>query len=92
VSFEWDEHNLRKIRAHGIRREEAEQALTNNPILAYEQIIEGEIRFMYYSETDAGRVLALIHTERGDELRVVTAYELSAAQKRDYLSRRLRGE
>jgi len=90
--FEWDEHNLRKIRAHGIRREEAEQALGNNPVLAYEQTVDGEIRFMYYSETDAGRLLATVHTERGSGLRVVTAYDLGAAQKRDYLRMRLQGK
>jgi uncharacterized DUF497 family protein len=90
VGFEWDEHNLRKIRAHGIRREEAEQALANHPMLAYEQVVDGEIRFMYYSETGAGRLLAVIHTERGDALRVVTAYDLSASQKRRYF--RMRAE
>jgi hypothetical protein len=36
--------------------------------------------------------LAIIVTERGEKLRVVTAYNLDAGQKRDYLSRRARGE
>jgi uncharacterized DUF497 family protein len=92
LTFEWDRNNLRKIRAHGIEREEAEQALANNPILAYEQMVEGEIRFMHYSETDAGRLLAVVHTERGSELRVVTAYRLSATQKRDYFRVRFQGQ
>ena len=35
--FDWDENNLRKIRAHRIRRGEVEQALSNSPILIYEQ-------------------------------------------------------
>jgi hypothetical protein len=30
LMLEWDRNNLRKIRAHGIEREEAEQALANN--------------------------------------------------------------
>jgi len=30
--FEWDRNNLRKIRAHRIKREETEQALLNDPI------------------------------------------------------------
>jgi len=30
--------------------------------------------------------------ERGERIRVVTAYGLDAGQKRDYLMRRLRGE
>ena len=90
--FEWDRNNLRKIRGHQIKREEAEQALFNDPILIYEQDIEGERRFVYYGETNAGRLLAVIVTERGGNVRVVTAYDLDAGQRRDYLKRRAEGE
>ncbi len=90
--FDWDRGNLRKIRAHRIRIEEAEQALLNDPILIYEQVAEGEPRFVYYGETNSGRLLAVIVTERGEKIRVVTAYDLDAGQKRDYLNRRLKGE
>jgi uncharacterized DUF497 family protein len=85
-------NNLGKILAHGIKREEAEQALTNEPIPIYQQEVAGEERFVYYGETDAGRLLAVIVTERGERLRVVTAYDLDAGQRRDYLGRRLEGE
>ena len=90
--FEWDRNNLRKIRAHRIKREEAEQVLFNDPIPIYEQDVEGEARFVYYGETDTGRLLAVIVTERGYRLRVVTAYGLDAGQKRDYFGRRVKGE
>jgi uncharacterized DUF497 family protein len=90
--FKWDRNNLRKIRAHRIKREETEQALLNDPIPIYEQNVEGELRFVYYSETNAGRLLAVIVTERRDDLRVVTAYDLDAGQRRDYLRRRAQGE
>ena len=90
--FDWDANNLRKIRAHRIRREEVEQALANGPIPIYEQDVEGEVRYVYYGETDTGRLMAVIVVERGERIRVVTAYGLDAGQKQDYLSRRLRGE
>ncbi|MBF8305833.1 MAG: hypothetical protein HW398_1021 [Acidobacteria bacterium] len=90
--YDWDRGNLRKICAHQIEREEAEQALSNDPIPVHEQDVEGEQRFVYYGETDAGRLLALIVTERGDNIRVVTAYDLDAGQRRDYLARRAQGE
>ncbi len=90
--FDWDRSNLRKIRAHRISREEVEQALINDAIPIYEQDVEGERRFVYYGETDAQRLLALVVTERGTKIRVVTAYDLDAGQKRDYLTRRLQGE
>jgi uncharacterized DUF497 family protein len=89
--FEWDRNNLRKIRAHRIKREEVEQALLNDPIPIYEQDVEGELRFVYYGETNASRLLAVIVTERSDNLRVVTAYDLDAGQIRDYLRRRTKG-
>lgn len=90
--FEWDGSNLRKIRAHNIKREEAEQALTNDPIPIYEQDVQGELRFIYYGDTNAGRLLAVVVTERGDCLRVVTAYDLDAGQRREYFRRRVEGE
>jgi uncharacterized DUF497 family protein len=89
--FEWDRNNLRKIRAHGIRPEEVEESLANDPLLIYEQQVEGEIRFLYYSETGAGRLIAAVVTERKNKLRVVTAYDLDPGQKRDYFAHRAAG-
>ena len=90
--FEWDDANLRKIRAHRIQRLEVEQALANDPIAIYDQDIEGETRYVYYAETLRGRLLAIVVTERGEKIRVVTAYDLDAGQRREYLERRMRGE
>ncbi len=90
--FEWDRSNLRKVRAHRISREEAEQALSNDALPIYEQDVDSERRFIYYGETDAGRLLAVVMTERRGKIRVITAYDLDAGQKRDYLTRRLHGE
>ena len=90
--FEWDENDLRKIRKHRISPSEAEEALLNEAILVYEQYFEGETRFVYYGETNNGRLLAVVMTERGDNLRVVTAYDLGPKQKRRYLIRRFEGE
>ena len=64
----------------------------NGPIPIYEQDVEGEFRFVYYGETDAVRVLAVVVAERGDKVRVVTAYDLDAGQRRDYHARRAQGE
>jgi uncharacterized protein len=89
--FQWDRNNLRKIRTHDIKREEAEQALLNDPIPVYEQDVEGEMRFVYYGETSVGRLLAVVATERGNDVRVVTAYDLDAGQIRDYHEGRARG-
>jgi len=90
--FDWDESNLGKIRAHRIGRVAVEQALSNDPIPIYEQDAGEESRYVYYGETDSGRLLAIVLTERAQRIRVVTAYDLDAGQKQDYLARRVRGE
>ena len=90
--FDWDRNNLRKIRAHRIKRDEVEEAVKNDPIPIYAQDVESDRRFVYYGETNGGRLLAVIVTERGDAIRVVTAYDLDGGQRRDYLKRRAQGE
>ena len=52
--FDWDTNNLRKIRAHRIKAEEIEKALSNDPIPIYEQHVEGEVRYVYYGEDRFG--------------------------------------
>ncbi len=90
--FDWDESNLRKIKVHRVGADEVEEALSNGPMLIYEQDADGENRFVYYGETCRGRLLAIVLTERGKKVRVITAYSLDAGQKRDYLTRRSKGE
>jgi uncharacterized DUF497 family protein len=83
---------LKKIRAHRIKAVEVEQALSREPVLIYEQDAEGEARYVYYGETASNRLLAVVLTERDEKIRVITAYDLDAGQKRDYLERRAGGE
>ena len=90
--FDWDRHNLKKIKAHGIDAAEVEETLSFSPIAIYEQDAGGESRYVYYGETASLRLLAVVLTERNDKIRVITAYELDAGQKRDYFERRLKGE
>jgi uncharacterized protein len=89
--FNWDQHNLKKIRAHRIKSVEVEEALSRDPILIYEQDAYEE-RYVYYGETKRSRLLAIVLTERKGRIRVITAYDLDAGQKRDYLKRRAEGE
>jgi len=47
-----------KIRAHRIKQIEVEQAFFRDPILIYEQDGNGEIRYVYYGETEGNRMIA----------------------------------
>lgn len=53
--FDWDANNLRKIRSYRIKADEVEKALSNDSIPIYEQNVEGEVRYVYYGETDPSR-------------------------------------
>jgi uncharacterized DUF497 family protein len=91
AAFDWDGNNLRKIRAYRIKSDEVEQGPSNSPVSIYEQDVHGELRYVYSCETKSGRIPAVILVERSEQIRVVTAYDLDAGQKRDYLARRVRG-
>lgn len=86
--LEWDQDNLGKILTQRIEREEIEQALMNNPIPVLEQDVEGDFSYIYYGETNAGRLLSIVVMESGDGVRVLTAGDLGAEQRSDYLQRR----
>ena len=49
--FDWDRHNLKKIKLHGVSAVEVEEALSISPVLIYEQDADGESRCVYYGET-----------------------------------------
>lgn len=65
--FDWDRNNLRKIRAHRIRQVEVEQALTRDSIVIYEQDADGEVRYVYYGQTEGNRMIAVVLTERDEK-------------------------
>lgn len=92
IVFDWDRNNLKKIKAHRLQATEVEEALSREPDPVYEQDAGSEARYVYYGETGRGRLIAMVVTERGGKIRVITAYDLDAGQKRDYWKRRARGE
>ena len=71
--FIWDSANIDHIAAHAISTEEAEQVINNEPLDIERQFRNGETRFVHLGETLEGRVLFVIVTLRGENLRVVTA-------------------
>ena len=86
-AFDWDEHNIGHIAGHFVTPEEVEQVLLNDPVDLEFQLEEGdEERWPYIGETNAGRILRVVVTLRGDRLRVVTAFEPSKQNKLGYLA------
>src|ERR1017187_3839602 len=86
--FDWDEANSEHIALHGVKPEEAEQALENDPVDLDYEVVEAEDRRTSIGHTDRLRVLKLVWTLRGDAVRVVTALDASKNEARAYLQAR----
>jgi uncharacterized protein len=89
--FEWDAGNVDHIAEHGVEPEEAEEALRDPhrrrlPL----DSSEGELRWSAIGMTSAGRVLFVVFTVRDRAIRVVTAYDGTETEKRQYRRQRRR--
>ena len=84
VELVWDDANRRHIARHGVSPEEAEEAVTIDPLDAGIQQHEGEPRILCFGRTKAGRLLTVVYAERGGKVRIVTAYEMTKSQQRLY--------
>jgi uncharacterized DUF497 family protein len=88
MEFDWDTENTNHLKLHHVRRTEAEQVLRNDPIAVQYQEHGGEERVLVLGQTNAGRLLALVYTERKTKIRVVTAYAMSKRLEVIYFSER----
>jgi len=88
VEFNWDSQNLKHIARHRVTPQEAEQALRNDPLVVQFQEHAVEERVLCLGQTDRGRLLAVVHAERGRAIRVVTAYPMTSRQQGIYLRER----
>jgi len=78
--FEWDDGNRPEIADHNVTEAECVEALADPmrvPRHAYNVTYEGfgeEERFGIIGRTEAGRLLVVISTPRGEGFRVITAW------------------
>jgi uncharacterized DUF497 family protein len=84
MDFDWDSNNIEHIARHNVTPEEAEQVIQNDPLEAPATIRNGETRTVHLGETDAGRVLIVVVTERTNMYRVVTARPAKKKEREFY--------
>ena len=84
MEFDWDAANVRHIGRHRVSAAECEQAYSNGPLVIERQKRKSERRRLCLGETDAGRRLAFVVTERKGKIRFVTAYPMDAKQREIY--------
>jgi uncharacterized DUF497 family protein len=86
--FEWNDANLRKVAQHDVFPDEAEEVILNNPIDLEFETLSGEERVRQVGETNSGRLLVVVSTWRGENIRVVTAYPASKLLRTLYLKQK----
>lgn len=87
--FEWDHGNARKsVEKHDVGQAEAEQVFFNDPLLVVDDAGHSlrERRLHALGRTDAGRLLHISFTLRGDGrlIRVISARTMSARERKRY--------
>ena len=72
-------------RKHGVRFSHAEQALRDPMALTMEDPdAEGEQRFITLGMDDLGRLLVVVHTPRGERVRLISARKASKGESENY--------
>jgi uncharacterized DUF497 family protein len=88
MQFAWDSANTAHIARHQIIPDEAEQVIQNEPLDVKVQLRNGEERMLHLGETDSGRVLVVVVTERNEQLRVVTARPANKKERAFYAAQK----
>ena len=74
--FEWDPKKaLRNIKTHGVSFDEASTAFRDPLSRTIDDPLhsEGQERFVLIGQSVRGRLLVVVHTERGDRIRIISA-------------------
>jgi uncharacterized DUF497 family protein len=86
MSFEFDPVKARSnLRKHGVSFAHAEQALRDPLAFTIEDPdAEGERRFVTLGMDALGRVLVVVHTQRGERTRLISARKASRGEAVQY--------
>ena len=87
VGFQWDEGNIDKnLIKHNVENWECEQVFFNKPLLVLDDLRHSiaEKRLAAFGKTDAARLLVVVFTKRSNLLRVISARDMNARERRFY--------
>ena len=87
VGFHWDEGNTDKnLTKHNVQNWESEQIFFNKPLLVLDDPKHSlvEKRWAAFGRTDAGRLLVVVFTRRGEQIKVISARDMNRKEKKFY--------
>ncbi len=91
LRFEWDENKARRnIEKHGVSFEEAATVFGDPLSLTIDDPLHSgdEERFVTVGETVNQGILVVVHTERGDSIRIINARKATRNERKTYEERR----
>ena len=87
LSFEWDENKARtNLAKHGVSFEESSTVFGDPMSIAIPDPAhsQAEDRWIILGHSLRGRLLVVVHTERGDNLRIISARPASRRERKQY--------
>ena len=87
IRFEWDSSKAQgNLDKHGVTFDESATVLEDSLSITIPDPIhsQGEARFVTIGVSDRGKTLVVVHTERGESIRIISARLASAAERRKY--------
>lgn len=85
--FEWDQAKARKnIKNHGVSFDEASSVFSDVLSLTiYDPLhSEEEDRFILVGNSFRNRIIVVVHTERGDKIRIISARKATKNERMQY--------
>ena len=93
--FEWDPNKAKEnLETHGVSFDEASTAFRDTLSLAiYDPLhSDQEDRFVLIGSSHRNRLLVIVHTERGDNIRLISARKASNKEREQYEENAKRSE
>lgn len=87
TGFGWDKHNSEKIwLKHKVSPPESEQIFFNLPLIVADAVKHSgkENRFYVLGHTDTNRLLFVVFTVRGKNIRIISARNMSRKERKVY--------
>ena len=87
LTFEWDENKARaNLAKHAVSFQEATTVFgdTVSITIPDPEHSQAENRFIILGRSHSGRILVVIHTERGDNIRIISARPATNEERRQY--------
>ncbi len=87
LTFEWDDAKASQNRTkHGVEFEEGATVFADTLSLTIDDPLHSveEERFVTIGESALRRLLVVVHTERGDTIRIISARQATRRERKDY--------